>query len=157
MTTPELTFRPITEEDLEFLCELYGDTRREELASAPWSEEEKRAFLRMQFEAQHRFYQSQFPQARFDLLLHEGRRVGRLYVDRRADEIRLIDIALLSAFRNRGWGGRLLRDLLEEARDAGKPVRIHVEKFNPAMRLYERLGFRRLRDAGVHWLMEWSG
>ena len=74
----------------------------------------------------------------------------------RADEIRLIDIALLLEHRNAGIGARLLQDLLAEAAQAGKPVRIHVEKFNPALRLYERLGFTPIEDQGVYLLMQWS-
>ena len=42
-----------------------------------------------------------------------------------------------------------------EARAAGKKVSICVEKFNPAQRLYRRLGFREIADEGVHWIMEW--
>ncbi|MCP4663054.1 MAG: GNAT family N-acetyltransferase [bacterium] len=51
---------------------------------------------------------------------------------------------------------RPIRYLLTEAEEAGKPVRIHVERFNPAMRLYERLGFTQVDDQGVYYLMEWS-
>ncbi len=156
MLDASLTLRPATDDDLPFLCELYSSTRQEELAAVPWTEEEKRAFLKMQFEAQHVYYRQQFPQASFDVIVREGRAIGRLYVDRRSDEIRLVDIALTPEFRNRGIGGRLLDELLKEARRIGKPVRIHVEKFNPALRLYQRLGFRQLRDSGVYWLMEWK-
>ena len=57
--------------------------------------------------------------------------------------------------RNQGLGKALLLDLLDEAQAAALPVRIHVEKFNPAMRLYLRLGFKPLEDQGVYQLMEW--
>jgi hypothetical protein len=40
---------------------------------------------------------------------------------------------------------------------AGKPLRIHVERFNPALRLYERLGFRQIDDRGVYLFLEWRG
>jgi hypothetical protein len=54
---------------------------------------------------------------------------------------RIVDIALLPQYCNRGIGTTLLRDLQSEAAAAGKPLRIHVERFNPALRLYQRLGF----------------
>lgn len=149
-------FRPIADEDQEFLYGLYASTREEELAGVGWSPEEKETFLRMQFGAQHRFYQEQFQAARFDLILLDGEPVGRLYVDRREDEIRLIDIALRPEHRNAGIGGSLMRDLLEEGQEVGKPVRIHVERFNPALRLYQRLGFQRIEDQGPYFLMEWA-
>lgn len=151
----EVTFRPIRADDDEFLCALYASTREEELAPVPWSAAEKAAFLRMQFDAQHRHYQEHYPKARFDLVLAAGEPIGRLYVDHWPAEIRLIDVALVPAWRNRGIGGALLRDLMAEAAAAGKPLTIHVERFNPALRLYERLGFRKIEDKEVYHLMEW--
>lgn len=150
-----ITFRPITSEDLPLLSRIYASTRQEELAAVDWTAEQKAAFLQMQFEAQHKFYMEQFTSAEF-LIIEQRKPVGRLYVDRRESEIRLIDIALLPEFRNRGIGGRLLRDLLAEGREVEKAVRIHVERDNPALRLYKRLGFRHIDDHGVYYLMEWK-
>ena len=155
MSEATLTLRPEREEDRDFLRRLYASTRAEEMAVVPWSEEEKEQFLTLQFQAQHKFYSEQFTAAAFDIVEIDGEPAGRLYVDRRADEIRLIDIALLPEHRGRGLGGRLLRELLAEAGEAGKPVRIHVEHNNPALRLYRRLGFTRIDDHGVYYLMEW--
>ena len=151
-----IDFRPIRDEDREFLLRLYASTRADEMAVVDWSEEEKARFLDFQFGAQHDYYQEQFPEARFDLVLVDGEPAGRLYVDRRQDEIRLIDIALLPEVRRRGIGGRLMRQVLDEGRAAGLPVQIHVEQNNPAMRLYDRLGFQRLEDQGVYYLMRWE-
>ena len=152
----EISFRAIRDEDLPFLRRLYASTRAEELAVVNWAEEEKAEFLGFQFGAQHDYYQEQFPSARFDLVLVDGEPAGRLYVDRREDEIRLIDIALLPELRRRGIGGRLMNQVLDEGREAGLPVQIHVEQNNPAMRLYDRLGFQRVEDQGVYWLMRWE-
>ncbi len=152
----EIRFRAIGARDLKFLYRVYASTRADEMALVDWTEAEKTAFLRMQFEAQHKYYAEHFPEARFDLILEGNRRIGRLYVDRRPDEIRIIDIALLLEHRNAGIGARLLRDLLDEAAHAGKPVRIHVEQLNPAMALYRRLGFTEVEERGVYWLMEWQ-
>jgi GNAT superfamily N-acetyltransferase len=153
---PAITFRPICPEDEDFLRELYASTRQDELAQVPWDEEQKRAFLSMQFTAQHQYYQDQFTAATFDIILLHDHPIGRIYIDRREDEIRLIDIAMLPERRNAGIGTALLKDLLAEAAQVGKPVCIHVEKFNPAMRLYERLGFVPIDDQGVYLLMQWS-
>lgn len=153
---PEITFRPITDEDLPFLSRLYASTRQEELAVTPWNDEQKRAFLEQQFEAQHRHYQEHYPEASFDVLEVDGEAAGRLYVSRWTREIRIVDIALLPEYRNRGIGSRVLEDLLDEGRRSGKAVSIHVEKNNPALRLYERLGFEPREDKGVYLLMEWK-
>jgi ribosomal protein S18 acetylase RimI-like enzyme len=151
----QTTLRPVTFEDESFLYQLYATTRSEEMAVVPWNEAQKEAFLRMQFQAQTTFYAEQFPNAAFLVVLREGKPAGRLYVDRRADEIRLLDIALLPEHRGAGLGTALLRDLTAEAASAGKPLRIHVERYNPALRLYLRLGFRLLEDQGIYYLMEW--
>ena len=153
---PPASLRPVVPEDREFLFQVYASTRTEELAVVPWTPEQKEAFLRMQFEAQDRYYRQQFPDASFQVVLVDGRPAGRLYLARATDEIRIIDIALLPADRGRGVGTGLLRDVLAEGASAGKPVRIHVERFNPAIRLYERLGFVMAEDKGVYLLMEWS-
>lgn len=151
----EISFRPINDGDLEFLSQLYASTRADEMAQVDWTDEQKSEFLTMQFNAQHSFYQQQFEQAAFLVIEADSSPVGRVYVDRRADEIRLIDIALVPEQRNGGLGTTLLKDLLDEAKMAGLPVTIHVENFNPAMRLYQRLGFQVLEDQGVYQLMEW--
>jgi ribosomal protein S18 acetylase RimI-like enzyme len=149
------TLRPVQEEDQELLLEVYSSTRADEMALVPWDAAQKKTFLQMQFSAQHQYYQANYPGADFQIILVNNQLAGRIYADRRADEIRLMDIALLPEHRNRGIGSRLIKDLLAEAQQANKPVRIHVEKFNPALRLYERLGFSIIDDRGVYWFMEW--
>ena len=104
-----------------------------------------------------RYYQEHYAGAAFDVILVFGQPAGRLYVAREEDEIRIVDIALLPDYCNRGIGTTLLRGLQSEAAAAGKPLRIHVERFNPALRLYERLGFHPIADRGVYLFMEWAG
>lgn len=151
-----VTLCPAGSEDEVFLYQVYASTRQEELAPLDWDDAQKEAFLRMQFAAQDRFYREQFAGADFLIILADRRPIGRLYVDRRDDEIRIVDIALLPEHRNAGIGSALLNDLLDEAARQRKPVRIHVERFNPALHLYERLGFTRIGDNGVYCLMERS-
>ena len=111
-------------------------------------------FLVMQFNAQHSYYQEHYRGAAFQVIMHDGQPIGRLYMVRWPDELRIIDIALLSAHRGRGVGTTILGAILAEGRRLGLPVRIHVERFNPALRLYTRLGFRQAADKGVYYLLE---
>jgi ribosomal protein S18 acetylase RimI-like enzyme len=154
MATAAVTFRPAAAADAELLFRIYASTRTEELAPVPWSDEQKEAFLRMQFRAQSLDYQVNFAAGEHLIILADGVEAGRLYLDRRDDEMRIVDIALLPEHRGAGVGGAILRDLLAEAAAARKPLRIHVEHYNPALRLYERLGFRRTGDDGIYFLME---
>jgi GNAT superfamily N-acetyltransferase len=142
---------------MEFLLRLYATTRADEMAMVTdWSDEQKEWFVRMQFQAQHAWYQEHYGDAQFDLVLIDGAPAGRLYVHRRAKEIRLVDISLMPELRGTGIGSAMLRELMSEAEAAGKPLTIHVEKYNPAMRLYLRLGFKPIEDRGPYDLMEWK-
>jgi ribosomal protein S18 acetylase RimI-like enzyme len=151
----DLSLRPVQPGDEELLCRVYASTRTEELAPLPWTAEEKEAFLRTQFAAQHRYYQESYASSSFDVVLVDGLPAGRLYVARWAEELRVIDVALLPEFRRRGVGTALLHDLMDESATRGLPLRIHVERLNPALALYERLGFRLLEDRGVYLFLEW--
>ena len=151
-----ITYREATEADVPLLAAVYGSTRAEELAQTGWPDEMKLQFLAHQFNAQHTDYARNYPDAERLVIVHEGEDVGRLYLDEESARFNLIDIALLPAGRGRGLGSAILEDVLEQAAAAGKPVMIHVEKHNPARRLYDRLGFVCLRDEGVYDLLEWS-
>ena len=152
--TATIRLRPIVKEDLDLLFRIYASTREEEMAQVPWSNSDKDKFLRMQFQLQTDHYEKHYPQARFEIILLDEEPAGRLYVDRRDKEIRIVDIALLPSFRGQGIGSSLLHELIEESDNTGKPVSIHVEQYNPAKRLYERLGFRPIGEVGVYDLME---
>jgi ribosomal protein S18 acetylase RimI-like enzyme len=136
---------------------VYAGTRAVELAMVPWTAEQKAAFCRQQFVAQHTDYQGNYPAAAYDIIERGGVALGRLYVDRREGDIHILDIALLPEHRGAGIGTQILRTLQEEARATGQALGIHVEKFNPALRLYERLGFRPIEDLGIYLRMEWRG
>lgn len=151
-----IRLRPARAEDQPFLFRVYASTREEELARTGWSEAEKETFLRMQHEARARDYRVRFPDLDSQIILDADEPVGRLLVDRAPDEIRVVDLAILCDRRNRGIGGALLRAILAEAAASGKPVRIHVEHFNPAQRLYRRLGFVAIGQTGLYDHLEWS-
>ena len=120
----------------------------------PWDDAQKDAFLRSQFDAQDAWYRENYIGATLDVVVIDGGPAGRLYVHRGPSEIRIVDIALLPEHRGGGVGTSLLRDLIAEADEAGKSVTIHVERLNPALRLYERLGFSLAEDKGVYLFLE---
>ncbi|MBW2273776.1 MAG: GNAT family N-acetyltransferase [Deltaproteobacteria bacterium] len=163
---PGITLQPARHEgpesDLEFLYQVYASSREDEVAQVTtWTDAQKEAFLRSQFELQHRHYHEHYPGARYDLVLEEGRPIGRYpigryYVEPMEKEIRIMDVALLRAFRGRGIGRSLVQDVLDEAGASGRFVSLHVEENNPARRLYARMGFRDHADVGVYKLMHWA-
>ena len=150
-----VTLRPATDSDREFLIDVYGSTREQELAQVVWAAGQREAFVRMQFDMQDAEYRRLNPHGRFDVIEVEGTPAGRLYVDRRPGDLRIVDIALVPSFRGRGVGRLLLTDLQAQAAAEGRIVSIHVEAMNRAVSLYERLGFVLAEDLGVYRRMEW--
>lgn len=149
-----VTLRQAVAGDDEFLFAVYSGTRTDELAQVDWDDRQKEDFLRMQFKAQSQHYTTQYPDAEFQIILIDDEPAGRLYVHRRPNEIRVMDIALLAAFQRQGVGTVLMRDLLSESDQSDRPVTVHVETFNPALRWYEQLGFEAVASNGVYQLME---
>jgi ribosomal protein S18 acetylase RimI-like enzyme len=151
-----VALRPIQASDEPFLLAVYAGTRAEELAAVPWTPEQKAAFVAQQFAAQTAHYAQHYPGMSADVIVIDDVPAGRLLVDRLDEEILIVDISLLPAHRGCGAGSVLLRKVLDEATAAGKRVVIHVERFNRALGLYERLGFRAVGDHGVYLRMEWE-
>ena len=150
-----LSLRPVMDADEPFVRELYASTRSEELAMVPWNDEQRSAFIEMQFKAQSNHYQQHFPGATHEIIVMNGADVGRLYVQRLEREIEIMDLTILPRERNAGIGRMLMQEILEEAGQLGKSVGIYVETFNPSKRFFERLGFKETEQSGVHVHLQW--
>lgn len=151
MSDETLLLREATPEDESFLLELYASTRMDELEGLGWSDDQKQAFIKMQFLARERCY----PRVDNRIILLRDRPIGRIMVERGEAEILLRDIALLTEYRNAGIGSRLIQELMKEAASAGKPIRLHVVVSSAAVRLYERLGFCRTGSEAAYLEMKW--
>ena len=148
--------RPVSESDNEFLLKVYESTRADELAQAEWTEGQKEMFLRWQLNLQRKEYETRFPDADYRVIVIDGQRAGRIWIGSDDEQIRLLDIALLPEFQNRGVGTALLERLKSEAQSAGKALRHMVFVLNNnADRFYERLGFKKIEDFGAYKHMEW--
>ena len=153
----ELKLRPVTTEDDVFLLSVYGSTRSDELDQVEWAEGQREAFLEWQFDMQRREYDVRFPDAEYDVILIDNQPAGRIWIGRKDEEIRLLDIALLPQFQNRGAGTALINWLIDEATASGKRLRHMVFVLNNnAHRFYERLGFVEIEDMGGYKHMEWK-
>jgi GNAT superfamily N-acetyltransferase len=153
-----LALRPASAEDYEDLVRIYASTRAGELAQVTWwNDEQKLAFCRSQYESQKTEYDERFPDAEYDVIVLDGRTVGRLWIGRDDEEIRLLDIALVPEAQNHGVGTTLLKRLIDESRQTGKRLRHMVFVLNnDALRFYERLGFKVFEDLGGYKHMEWK-
>ena len=150
-----MTLRDVSPEDDAFLRKVYACTRAQELAMVPWSDEQREAFLRFQFDAQDRDYRSKYPGASFQIILKDDQPVGRLYVSREPEQIRILDLTVLPEFRGQGIGSSLILELVAEADRNQKPVTIWIEQFNPSQVIFQHLGFKISQDDGYNNLFEY--
>jgi len=148
--------RPVTPSDDPFLLTVYESTRADELAQAEWGEGQKEMFLRWQFDLQRREYNTRFPDAAYHVIVVDQQPAGRIWVGSDSKQIRLLDIAILPEFQNRGVGTGLLQRLISHAANQGKVLRHMVLVLNNnAERFYERLGFKQIEEFGAYKHMEW--
>lgn len=151
-----VALRPCRDSDADFLCDVYVASRWDEMTPAGWPAETTLAFLRDQYRLQDLHYRKYYADAAWCVIEIGGERAGRLYVLLTDRDLRVVDIALMPAFRNRGVGRALLEAIQGEAATYGAiKVSVHVEQSNPATRLYERLGFRVVETRGPYRLLEW--
>ena len=147
---------PARPSDEPFLYRTFASTRSEEMALTGWNAEQQDSFLRMQYEAQRRSYVMQIPNAEYSVIHCEQTPVGRLIVERTNQGIHVVDIALLPQFRGHGIGSILMEAIMKEASEAAKTVSLHVERFNPALQWYERLGFSVVHSGPIYLEMVWQ-
>lgn len=153
--TSGVTLRPATDADYDFMRQLYHSTRAEEMKHFPFDDAQKAAFLDQQFSAQFAHYQQYYPTCERNIIERDGQAIGRLWIDEWRDQIRIVDIALVPSARGAGIGSALIDLVLQRGVQVAKPVTIHVEAFNPALRLYQRVGFKTIGTNGAYNLMEW--
>lgn len=150
----QITLRIVQTKDLEFLKKVYRSTRENELNKTGWNESEKIKFIDFQFNAQHAHYSNAYKGAEFNIIEHNKEDIGRLYIWETETQIRIMDIALLPEHTGKGIGTRILKNLIEKSEGESKKLNIHVEHNNPALRLYKRLGFKKMDDTGIYFFME---
>jgi ribosomal protein S18 acetylase RimI-like enzyme len=149
-----LTLRAATDVDKEFLVGLFASTRAEELQALAWNPMQAEMFIDIQYNAQQQSYRLAYPSAENNIILRDGRPIGRILVDRSEDAIHLVDIAILPEYRNQGVGTKFIGSLIDEATKQGRPVILSVFHSNPAIHLYERMGFEKVEEESLYWKMK---
>ncbi|PLP95596.1 GNAT family N-acetyltransferase [Pseudomonas sp. FFUP_PS_473] len=150
MSKYAVKLRALEADDMDFIEHLYATSRADEMSHSGWPAEQIAAFLKMQFHAQHVYYQEHFAGSDFLIIEVEAQRVGRIYTWFGKTCVTLIDIALLPEFQKNGIGSELLEDLLCRADESELPIELSVEPYNPALKLYERFGFQVINQTGVY-------
>lgn len=151
-----VTLRPVNDDDREFLLRVYQISREIELAMTPWDDAQKLAFAEHQLDAQTYTYRVRYPDATHEIILFDGEPAGRIYVDRGAQEISILDMTIIHEYRRKGMGTSLIRNLQKEASETNRSVSIYIEPFNPSQKLFGELGFKIVPDEGVDLRFEWK-
>ena len=153
--TKILTLRSATDADQEFLVGVFASTRADELQALAWNPIQAEMFINIQYNAQQQSYRLSYPEAENNIILHDGQPIGRMLIDRSGEAILLVDIAILPDYRNHGVGSELIGGLLAEGATRGCEVVLSVFHTNPAIHLYDRLGFSKVDDESPYWKMRW--
>ncbi len=153
----DLTFRPITPEDYPFTLKIYRAIRGKELELTNWNEEQKMGFCDMQLRLMNHHYETHHPD-KIETIVHwKGEPVARLIIIILENEVRLGDLMILPEYQNNGICTAIMRHWVAEGIKLGKPIRLHVERTNRAINLYQREKFQIVGESDTHYLMEWTG
>lgn len=150
-----VSLRPESPSDEAFLRHLIIESAAEELGAAAWPEPMRSHLLGVQYAGRRQSRRVDFPDAASHVIQADGVDAGWVVVAAMPGELHIVDIMILPEKRGTGIGTAAIREILSRAADAGKPVRLSVNVTNwGAIRLYERLGFRRIGGDEVQHLME---
>lgn len=84
---------------------------------------------------------------RYYFAAEEGRNLGFFAFYPKETCLYLSKLYLYKTERGKGYANSILRFLSEEARRNGlHAIELNVNKYNPTVKIYEKLGFRRIRD-----------
>ena len=150
-------FRPIDAGDAAFVRALFHATLRSQMPfdQTGLSDAEIEVVLDQQLAAQTEHYSSNYPHAETSIVLHPDGPVARLIIIEFDDEVRLGDLMVAREHRRHGLCSYIMDRHVELGLATGRPVRLHVEKANPAVSLYLRKHFAIIADLNSHWLMEY--
>ena len=81
----------------------------------------------------------------------EGERVGMVQMFDRTGFVEIGELQIQPAYQNRGIGGRVLSDIVNQAHKRGKSVKLSVAlKNDRASQFYQRHGFRQVAQTETH-------
>jgi GNAT superfamily N-acetyltransferase len=151
-----VSLRPETAADDAFVRRLVTATIIEELGADAWPEPMRTHLAGMQYALRRQSVHSRYPAGNSRIVLADGVESGWLFIGDLPDVLWIVEIMVAPELRGKGIGARAIGQAIEEA--AGRPVRLKVNVTNQrAIRLYERLGFRRAGGDEVQHLMERPG
>ena len=148
-----IQLRQVRAEDEAFLFALFRSSRETEFAPLPQPQRE--TLLRLQYEAQARGYAARFSHLDDSIIESCAQAAGRVLLNREAEELRLVDIAVIPELQRQGIASKVLKSLMAEAETTRVSLRLNVWHSNPALSLYLRLGFCEIAASDTYCELEW--
>ena len=127
----QIGFRAATAEDFDYCKRMY-------FAEMEWIIRE----LHLDELAQADKFRQQWIQEQVRIITLNGVDIGWLQSFTEGDGLFLGQLFVERDHQRRGIGTEVVKRLIKEAEALNQAVRLDVVKINPAIRLYERLGFR---------------
>jgi ribosomal protein S18 acetylase RimI-like enzyme len=127
--------RPARPEDFEYCATLYFSGMEEIIRELNLDRAAQVASFRQQWEA-----------TQVRIITLDAADIGWVQATTRDDALFLAQLFVEPAFQRQGIGTEVMKHLIDEATRACQAVTLGVVKTNPALRLYERLGFRITHD-----------
>ncbi|MEO8598017.1 MAG: GNAT family N-acetyltransferase [Candidatus Solibacter sp.] len=149
--------RPEDAGDDEFLLGLLAETIAMELGAEQWPESLRVQIVGMQVGNRRMGPRAGYPQGQSSVIVADGERAGWIFKASLPGEVHIVEVMIRPALRGRGVGAAAIGQVLERARQDGRRVTLTVNVLNSgAIRLYERLGFRRVGGTPLQHHMEWT-
>jgi ribosomal protein S18 acetylase RimI-like enzyme len=125
------SLRPARPEDFDYCAALYFAEMQRTIAD-----------LKLDWAAHVASFRPRWEVAQVRIITRDGADIGWLQTAPGGDALFLAQLFVADAFQRQGIGTEVVNRLIEEAAQAGQAVTLGVVKTNPALRLYQRLGFR---------------
>jgi GNAT superfamily N-acetyltransferase len=130
-TPAHIAFRPASPQDFDYCAKLYFAGMEQIIRQ-----------LNLDMDAQVSSFQKQWEPAQVQLITLDATDVGWLQSITAEDALFLAQLFVDASVQRRGIGTEVMRRVIAEASRTGRAVELAVVKINPALRLYEKLGFK---------------
>jgi ribosomal protein S18 acetylase RimI-like enzyme len=132
---PRTVLRPARQGDFDYCARLYFEGMEKIIKE-----------LNLDMSAQIASFRQRWDVMQIRIVTLDGTDIGWLQSFIKDDALFLGQLFVNESLRGQGIGTELVKGLIEEAASVGRAVTLGVMKTNPALRLYERLGFRTTHD-----------
>jgi ribosomal protein S18 acetylase RimI-like enzyme len=136
----KVTLKKADQNYVDFAKKIFFQHKTNELNAHQWPDQVLLPILENQFNAQEIAYKIKFPNAERFFLMLKDLPVGILLLNK-DKSYHIINIIIDSQFQGQKIGTSVLSDIIEHAKTENKQVTLKVDRRNPALRLYMRLGF----------------